>query len=242
MVILGAAMGGGDENTDTVSQTEIAQEAPAQEAAPQPLVSEVPAEETEAAEPAETEPEAEEVAPVEAEPEVAVADELLALGNVPDALNPQEHSTEQDRHYYSWDRPNLGETVNMVWRAPDDWWFEIEGPAFTAGDLGDLELADGTFSRLSTGPLAGVLALDNGPIVMHLQTQKYYDAEQALFEESSETVAEPLPLAATEEVPAEVYFANCSEAEAAGYSNMTPSDPGYRPKLDGDSDGLACES
>lgn len=43
--------------------------------------------------------------------------------------------------------------------------------------------------------------------------------------------------------PAEaLWFANCTEARAAGYSNIQRGQPGYAPKLDRDNDGIACES
>lgn len=38
-----------------------------------------------------------------------------------------------------------------------------------------------------------------------------------------------------------VYYANCSEAKAAGAAPLHAWDPGYRPGLDGDGDGVACE-
>ena len=37
-------------------------------------------------------------------------------------------------------------------------------------------------------------------------------------------------------------FANCSEAHAAGRYNIRRGDPAYRPKLERDNDGIACES
>jgi hypothetical protein len=37
-------------------------------------------------------------------------------------------------------------------------------------------------------------------------------------------------------------FANCTEALAAGFSNILEGDPSYRAELDRDSDGIACES
>lgn len=40
----------------------------------------------------------------------------------------------------------------------------------------------------------------------------------------------------------ELYFKNCKEARAAGYSNIRKGEPGYRPKLDRDGDGIACEN
>lgn len=38
-----------------------------------------------------------------------------------------------------------------------------------------------------------------------------------------------------------VYFANCSEARAAGAAPIRRGEPGYRPALDRDNDGIACE-
>jgi hypothetical protein len=41
--------------------------------------------------------------------------------------------------------------------------------------------------------------------------------------------------------PADVYYANCDAARAAGVAPLHIGDPGYRPKLDRDGDGVACE-
>lgn len=38
-----------------------------------------------------------------------------------------------------------------------------------------------------------------------------------------------------------VYYANCSEARAAGDTPLYRGDPGYASHLDGDNDGVACE-
>lgn len=40
----------------------------------------------------------------------------------------------------------------------------------------------------------------------------------------------------------ELYFSNCTDARDAGYSNITEDKSGYRPDLDRDSDGVACET
>ena len=37
------------------------------------------------------------------------------------------------------------------------------------------------------------------------------------------------------------YFASCADARAAGRENIPQDDPAYRPELDRDGDGLACE-
>ncbi|HEY2356785.1 MAG TPA: excalibur calcium-binding domain-containing protein [Phenylobacterium sp.] len=40
---------------------------------------------------------------------------------------------------------------------------------------------------------------------------------------------------------AERYFRNCTAAHAAGVYSIPRGAPGYRPALDADNDGLACE-
>lgn len=37
------------------------------------------------------------------------------------------------------------------------------------------------------------------------------------------------------------FYANCSEARAAGAAPIYAGQPGYRPRLDRDGDGIACE-
>jgi hypothetical protein len=44
------------------------------------------------------------------------------------------------------------------------------------------------------------------------------------------------------EPPPAVYYANCSEARAAGAAPLHRGDPGYRSGLDRDDDGVACET
>lgn len=51
---------------------------------------------------------------------------------------------------------------------------------------------------------------------------------------------------ATSEPPAssptaDVYYENCDEARAAGAAPLFVGEPGYRPELDRNSDGVACE-
>ena len=58
--------------------------------------------------------------------------------------------------------------------------------------------------------------------------------------------ARPLPLFASSKPsphpgPTKVYYANCSAAEAAGAAPLFRGQSGYRPELDGDDDGVACE-
>ena len=60
---------------------------------------------------------------------------------------------------------------------------------------------------------------------------------RATTPEPEPTAQEPAPAQA----PASVYYANCSEARAAGAAPLYQGDPGYRPGLDRDKDGIACE-
>ncbi|WP_269939999.1 excalibur calcium-binding domain-containing protein [Arthrobacter sp. HY1533] len=73
-------------------------------------------------------------------------------------------------------------------------------------------------------------------------------AVQAAADEAARVAAEKAaqqqapPIQPLLEAPAgDVYYANCSEAKAAGAAPLYIGQPGYRPKMDGDSDGIACE-
>ena len=47
--------------------------------------------------------------------------------------------------------------------------------------------------------------------------------------------------ATPEPEPQKEFYANCKEAKAAGAAPMYKGDPGYRPELDRDKDGIACD-
>lgn len=52
----------------------------------------------------------------------------------------------------------------------------------------------------------------------------------------------PAPVVTPEPAPAPgAYYQNCSDAKAAGAAPLYRGSPGYRPGLDGDNDGVACE-
>ena len=53
--------------------------------------------------------------------------------------------------------------------------------------------------------------------------------------EGSEEEATP------ESEPQKEFYANCDDAKAAGAAPMYKGDPGYRPELDRDKDGIACD-
>lgn len=72
----------------------------------------------------------------------------------------------------------------------------------------------------------------------------------ARFEEpwayrAAHPIAEARPAAAKRPVraatPVGVYYRNCDAARAAGAAPLYRGQPGYRPQMDGDSDGVACE-
>ena len=46
---------------------------------------------------------------------------------------------------------------------------------------------------------------------------------------------------ATAQIDGSVYFPNCDAARAAGAAPIRRGQPGYRPALDRDNDGIACE-
>jgi hypothetical protein len=53
---------------------------------------------------------------------------------------------------------------------------------------------------------------------------------------------EAMDLAAqSRSVAADVYYPNCAAARAAGVAPIMIGQPGYRPELDADGDGIACE-
>ncbi|WP_344521093.1 excalibur calcium-binding domain-containing protein [Streptomyces rectiviolaceus] len=61
-------------------------------------------------------------------------------------------------------------------------------------------------------------------------------------ETATETEApEPPPSPESSAAP-DVYYENCAEARAAGAAPLIAGEPGYRPELDRNLDGVACES
>jgi len=42
-------------------------------------------------------------------------------------------------------------------------------------------------------------------------------------------------------IASNVYYAGCNEVRAAGAAPLYRGQPGYRPEMDGDDDGIACE-
>jgi hypothetical protein len=57
----------------------------------------------------------------------------------------------------------------------------------------------------------------------------------------ADPTAQPFAPVHTAVPDVEAYYANCDEVRAAGVAPLDSEDPGYRPALDRDDDGLACE-
>ncbi|HEU4743365.1 MAG TPA: excalibur calcium-binding domain-containing protein [Meiothermus sp.] len=55
------------------------------------------------------------------------------------------------------------------------------------------------------------------------------------------TAGTPRPSSPPTPAPSGVYYRNCAEARAAGAAPIYRGQPGYRPALDRDGDGVACE-
>jgi hypothetical protein len=70
-------------------------------------------------------------------------------------------------------------------------------------------------------------------------TQAEHDAMAGILSGCPSQLA---PAAVPAVAPAAVYYANCTEVRAAGAAPLYAGSEGYRSGLDGDSDGVACES
>lgn len=78
-----------------------------------------------------------------------------------------------------------------------------------------------------------------GPTVTVIQTKRVSVTKTVRV---TARAAEPAPFVDKPDEPADVYYANCSEARAAGDTPLYRGDPGYASHLDRDNDGVACES
>lgn len=67
--------------------------------------------------------------------------------------------------------------------------------------------------------------------------------QEAPAQVATEAPAQQAPAQPVQQAPAQsdVYYKNCAEARAAGAAPLHRGEPGYRPGLDKDGDGVACE-
>lgn len=89
-----------------------------------------------------------------------------------------------------------------------------------------------TVSRLGFGPIVALSSAALFGAVM------FYDrvpgALDALVQASRDFERERVPQLGA-------YYSGCDDARAAGAAPLYRGEPGYRPEMDGDSDGIACE-
>lgn len=82
------------------------------------------------------------------------------------------------------------------------------------------------------------------PEVVQKNTSETVEAENTSQVQTTKTETTPSPTA-SQAPPAvqqsNVYYKNCSQARAAGAAPIYRGEPGYRPALDRDNDGIACE-
>lgn len=71
------------------------------------------------------------------------------------------------------------------------------------------------------------------------QPSDYRDANPRMHRPKRPVSTARQPIASPS--PAGVYYRNCSAAWAAGAAPLYRGQPGYRPEMDGDGDGVACE-
>ena len=119
-------------------------------------------------------------------------------------------------------------------------------PSYTDADGEDSVWNSSDWSVTSQDPAAGERAPADQAITLTVND----DSAEAAAAEASEQAVQDEP--AQPEEPAQrpqqdpkkstsTYYANCTEAKAAGAAPMYEGDPGYRSGLDRDHDGIACD-
>lgn len=89
--------------------------------------------------------------------EKTVAEKLIELGNSPDQ-NVIEKNVEDGRHSYSWERPDIGETVQGVWYSKNDWWIRVRQPKFSREEI------DSSMERNKSNGVADSYVIKTGPL------------------------------------------------------------------------------
>ncbi|PFQ65894.1 hypothetical protein COK18_07900 [Bacillus cereus] len=73
------------------------------------------------------------------------------------------------------------------------------------------------------------------------EQKKQQEAAQVKEQEQQKTAANTAPKQQAAPKQEKVHFANCTDANNAGYYDITPDSPAYASHLDRDGDGVACE-
>ena len=126
-----------------------------------------------------------------------------------------------------------------------------KSPSYTDADGEESVWAPGNWSVTAQDPAAGEQVPADQEITLTVNHDSADAAasasaaaeatEQAAQEEPAQPEAPAQEPQSEPEEQADAYYANCTEAKAAGAAPLYRGDPGYRAKLDGDHDGVACE-
>ncbi|PEI98389.1 excalibur calcium-binding domain-containing protein [Bacillus toyonensis] len=73
------------------------------------------------------------------------------------------------------------------------------------------------------------------------EQKKQQEAARAKEQEQQKATANTAPQQQAAPKQEKVHFANCTDANNAGYYDITPDSPAYASHLDRDGDGVACE-
>ncbi|MEH7435603.1 excalibur calcium-binding domain-containing protein [Bacillus thuringiensis] len=73
------------------------------------------------------------------------------------------------------------------------------------------------------------------------EQKKQQEAARAKEQEQQKAAANTAPQQQAAPKQEKVHFANCTDANNAGYYDITPDSPAYASHLDRDGDGVACE-
>lgn len=102
-----------------------------------------------------------------------------------------------------------------------------------------IEAAEKAVTALANGPEKDGLEQRISLVKQAIETRK---AQEAAAKATAAASQPQVPSSQAPLAPSNLYFANCSEARANGYSNIMSGTPGYAPHLDRDKDGIGCEN
>ena len=124
-------------------------------------------------------------------------------------------------------------------------------PSYTDADGEESVWAPGNWSVTAQDPAAGERVPADQAITLTVNHDSADAAasasaaaeatEQAAQEEPAQPEAPAQEPQSEPEEQADAYYANCTEAKAAGAAPMYRGSPGYRADLDRDDDGIACD-
>lgn len=137
-------------------------------------------------------------------------------------------------------RSSSGDTVNLYAYTSPSRSYRLVRSAPSTGSLLCWNLAPTADTRLYAGPAGEPQRNSTSAVIRVLQPARQAAARPA----SARPVAKPVaarPVAPAPARPSDVYHRNCAAARAAGAAPMRRGEPGYRPGLDRDNDGIACD-